>query len=264
MDGMKGCGDKNTDISLHQNCFLFVCLSKKFSFLNVLATSDDGLGATSADLAPLEGSDRTPAVDAVEDADNPHDDGDEQAQDVRHAHDEEADGDVDEALHEAVVEEGELGGHKRHVQLAENHDHTKGDHQRGKNEEGPAHVLVAEEAVRVEDGALVHTDGEMEAGTRVACPVVGGHAEVVVGDGEIVKRKLLVTTSYIASSETTSQIMNVVGISLKYAGGTAGVPLESENLVRTSPEIGAGECLIITISHRANICGIPLEEGGSE
>jgi hypothetical protein len=81
-------------------------------------------------------------------------------------------------------------------------------------------------------------EDKMEAGTRIACPVVGGHAEMVVGDGKIVETKLLVTTSNVASPKTTSQIMNIVGIGLKYACGITGVPLESENLVRASPEIG--------------------------
>lgn len=73
----------------------------------------------------MEGAHRAEAKDAVEHADRNHDERHKEAKEVRHAKAEHAHKDVDEALHEAVVEERELGRDGRHVQLAQNHRDAK-------------------------------------------------------------------------------------------------------------------------------------------
>lgn len=73
----------------------------------------------------MEGTHGAEAKDAVEHADRDHDERDKEAKEVRHAEAQHADQNVDETLHEPVVEERELGRDGRHVQLAQNHHNAK-------------------------------------------------------------------------------------------------------------------------------------------
>ena len=99
-------------------------MTKRVS-LDVLTTSNNRGGATLANLLPIEGGDGLPANDAVDDAKDPQDDGGEQTKQVAETHHREAPRDVDQALHEAVVEESELGHHQGDVELTKDHHNTE-------------------------------------------------------------------------------------------------------------------------------------------
>ena len=116
MGGWERDGDTHTHARTH---------GRKKGSSDVLAAGDDGGGATRADGVPVEGTHGAEAKDAVEHADHNHHERNKETKDVRHAKAEHADKDVDETLHEAVVEERELGRDGRHVQLAQNHRDPK-------------------------------------------------------------------------------------------------------------------------------------------
>jgi len=194
---------------------------------------------------PLECGDRTPSVDAVENTDDPHDHGNEQTKNVGHTHDEEANSNVDEALDETVVEEGELGGDERHVELTEDHDDTESDSEAGKDEEGPAVVLVAEDAVAVEDVAPVHVKSEVVVGIAAAVVAIVGLAEVVLDNGKVVKSESHSSLGLSSGPQTTFEIGIEVRGSFKDCHRSVGVPLKADKLVRTSPERSTAEGLVL-------------------
>jgi len=168
-----------------QNPFLLFLF---FFSLDVLATGNNGCGTTSTNLVPLESGDCLPSEDAVQDTNDPEVNGNEETEQVAHAHQQESDGEVDETLDKAVVEESELGGDQRHVKLTKNHHNTEGNCDCGKDEEREAEVLVAEDTVSVEGSADVHVDPALVRRAAIAVDaIVMAHAVVVGGDGEVVE-----------------------------------------------------------------------------
>jgi len=105
---------------------------------------------------------------------------------------------------------------------------------------------------------------QMISAARIAGTTgIVGHAEVVDGDGEIIEMEVLLTDSKISRLQTRFK-SDVVGISLDDGMVLVSGPLEKKDLVRTSPEFCAAECLIISERNLTNICSVPLEEGGGK
>lgn len=243
-------------------CHVATCTTNtKTEDLDVLTTGDNCCGTSSTDLVPLEGSQRTPAVDAVEDAEKPHVNGTEKTKEVRHTHQKEADGKVDNTLNETVVEESELGGDKRYVKLTKNHDNTGHHCENSKKEESPAHVLIAQVTVRVEEIILIHVDENVELARRIILTIlfVDGPAEPMLGQSEVIHVEVLLAISSKSRLQAIGENIIVI-ISLKNCNIILGGPLKKKIILRTDPDLMAAEALAVSESNPTDIPSVPLEE----
>jgi len=236
------------------------------STLDVLAAGNNGGGTTSANLVPLEGCQRPPAIDTVQDTDNPHEYCHKQAKQVGHAHHKEANSNVDDALHEAVVEEGELGGDQRHVELTEDHDDAKGNREAGDYEEGEAEVLVTQNTVGVEGCANIHFNLTTILRFRMARDtVVARHAIVVGHDRPVFKRDFRFASDKIFSAETRITERKVVAVCFNNANRVRiPFPFENEKLMLTSPSPSRAQALCVAEFDRMIISLVPPDELGRE
>jgi len=232
--------------------------------LDVLTTSDNSGGTALANLLPVEGGDGPPAHDAVDNAEDPQDDGSEETKEVAETHHWEAPGDVDQTLDEAVVEEGELGHNQGDVQLTENHDDTESNADTREDEDGEAVVLVAEITVGAEKAAGVHVDPALIRGAAHAVDaIIVVDTEVVNINGEVLHGHELRASGSLLGPETSLEGL-VLGIALHHKLGLLGGPLEADAVEGTSPDIVRAETLSIREGNSVSIPNEPPYHGARE
>jgi len=234
------------------------------SCLDVLATSNNGCGTTLTNLVPLEGCKSPPAIDAVKDTNDPQHNGREETEQVGKTHAREAIGDVDETLHEAVVEESELGNDQRNVKLTKDHDNTESNADSCEGEDGETMVLVSENIVGTEEGGSVHVELALIGGRALAVNTIRmADAVVMCINGEVITRNVLRTSGGLLSPETSLE-GKIFGITFLDKLCSLSSPLEPNDLVRTNPELVAAETLSVRESDLAVICYVPPHDGLSE
>jgi len=238
-------------------------MTKRVS-LDVLTTSNNRGGATLANLLPIEGGDGLPANDAVDDAKDPQDDGGEQTKQVAETHHREAPRDVDQALHEAVVEESELGHHQGEVELTKDHDNTECNTDGREDKDGEAVVLVAQNSVGAEKAASVHVDPALIGGAALAVvAIIVTDAEVVSIDGQVLNSDDFVAIGGLLCLEASLQRL-VFGIALLDKLGVLSGPLEADAVEGASPDIVGAQTLVLSESDSGLISDEPLNQLATE